>query len=168
MTAEQVELVQEILDRQTAQLEGTVSDAIRWEYTPILSSRYPAMALSFSVPCQEVQAACNNRTLIDYDHFDSVSGGYPLGKSLPAECGGVLYWAPWDEEAGGAAAGAEVTFTIVDETGTVLHEGRIVIAKEEETELGAIYCAVLEEGEGLILMQSEVQPGGIVTEWSTK
>lgn len=165
LTAEQTELIQEILDRQTAQLESAVSGTVRWEYTPTMSSRYPAMALFFSVPGQEVQAACNNGALIDFDHFDSVSQSYPQGKSLTAECGGTLYWAPWDEETGGTAAEAEVTFTIVDGTGAVLHEGRIVIVWEEKTEFGEIYSAVLEEGTGLILMQNAYQGGGIVTEW---
>lgn len=59
-----------------------------------------------------------------------------------------------------------MAFTITDEMGYMLYGERIVIGLEEETEFGAIYSAALEEGEGLILLQSESQPGAIVTEWS--
>lgn len=140
------------------------TDEVQWEYTPLLSSRYPAMPFSFDVSCQEIVATCDNGTLIDFDHFDDTSESYPQGKSLTIQNTGNLYWAPHDQEEYTPAVSAEVTFTVLDENGKVLYEGILVVVRVEETTFGAIYAATLEDGSGLTLTHHNDQLGGILAQ----
>lgn len=146
--------------------EKVVSNEVRWEYTPVMSSRYPAMPFSFDVSCQTIMAVCDNGTLVDFDNFDDISQSYPQGKSLTIQNTDKLYWAPWAGEDGTDAASAEVAFTVLSENGTVLYRGILSIVRAEETKFGAIYSATLEVGSGLTLTQEEYQLGGILTQLS--
>ena len=142
----------------------TAKNEIRWEYTPEMSSRYPAMCFSFDTPHQKVTAACDNGTLIDFDHFDDIIQGYPHGKSLTIQNADSFYWGPWDNEECLDAVSAKVTFQIFDESGTMLHKGHLKISQDKESPLGAIYSAKLEGNSGWILAQDEYQQGGILRE----
>lgn len=140
-----------------------VSNEVKWEYMHAVSSRYPAMALTFAVSCQEITVTCDNGTLIDFDNYDDSIEGYPKGKSLTIQNAGRLYWAPWGQDDDIlAVSSAEITFTVLGEENTVLNEGTLVIKQIEETEFGWLYSAILEDGSGLTLTQDEHQPGGIL------
>ena len=142
----------------------TETNEVRWEYTPLLSSRYPAMPFTFDVSYQKITATCNNGTLIDFDHFDDSSEGYPQGKSLTIQNEGKLYWVPQDQEENiFAVASAEITFTVLSEENTVLYKGVLAIKQVEETTFGSIYSAVLEDNSGLTMIQNEYELGGILT-----
>lgn len=144
--------------------EEAVSNDVLWEYTPSMSSRYPAMPFTFDISCQEIIATCDNGTLIDFDHFDDSSKSYPQGKSLTIQNARKLYWAPWDqEEDTSAVASAEVTFTVLGEENIVLYKGVLVIKQMEETTFGSIYSAILEDRSGLTLIQDGYNLGGILT-----
>lgn len=146
----------------------STSDTIYWEYTPLLSSRLPALAFSFDVPCHEIIAECDSGSLIDYDHFDNEKGCYPQGKSLTMPDGSSLYWAPFDDEMAEyvVAASAELTFSVTNESGTVLYHGTLKITEEEKSQQGMVstYSASLAPGSGLTLVQNETQSGGVLSE----
>lgn len=146
--------------------ENSPSDTIYWEFTPLLSSRLPALAFSFDVPCYEITAECNSGSLIDYDHFDNEKGCYPQGKSLAVPSGSSLYWAPFDDEMAESvvAASAELTFSVTNESGTVLYHGTLKITEREKSRLGMIYSASLALGSGLTLAQDETLSGGVLSE----
>lgn len=150
--------------------ENSLSDTIYWEFTPLLSSRRPALAFSFDVPCQEIAAECDSGSLVDFDHSDEENMGYPQGKSLSVPGGSRLYWSPFDGEVAEsvAAASAELTFSVTDESGTVLYHGTLNITEREKTQHGILYSASLVLGSGLTLAQNESQSGGVLSENGSK
>lgn len=145
--------------------ESSLSDTIYWEFTPLLSSRRPAMAFSFDVPCQEITAECDSGALVDFDHFDEENLCYPQGKSLTVPDGSSLYWSPVDDETAEstAAVSAELTFSVsvTDESGTVLYHATLNITESEKTQHGILYAASLAFGSGLTLAQDESRSGGV-------
>lgn len=146
--------------------ENSLSDIIYWEFTPLLSSHRPALAFFFDVPCQEIAAECDSGSLVDFDHSDE----YPQGKSLSVPGGSRLYWSPFDGEVAEpvAAASAELAFSVMDESGTVLYHGILNITEREKTQHGILYSASLVLGSGLTLVQDESQSGGVLSENESK
>lgn len=70
---------------------------VQWEYTPLLSSRYPAFPFhfDFGFPYTHIEAQCRNGTLIGYDDYDG--SRYPQGQTLTVPFGSGLYWSPHAE-----------------------------------------------------------------------
>lgn len=119
-------------------------DEVRWEYIPHMSSRFPAMLISFDTDYSEISATCDNGTLLCVNHGAIKSHGNSLTVSNTAN----FYWAPWtyDEESTEAQS-AKITFTVFGKDKEALYNGVITITGTKTF----LYSVTMESSSGILI-----------------
>lgn len=119
-------------------------DEVRWEYIPHMSSRFPAMLLSFDTDYSEISATCDNGTLLCGNHGAIKSHGNSLTVSNTAN----FYWAPWtyDEESAEAQS-AKIPFTVFGKDKEALYNGVITITGTKTF----LYSVTMESSSGILI-----------------
>lgn len=135
------------IDKVTDFVLSDSGDEVFWEYIPYMSSRFPAMLISFDTDYSEISATCDNGTLLCGNHGAVES----RGNSLTVPNTANFYWAPWiyDEESAEAQS-AKITFTVFGKDKEALYNGVITITGTKTF----LYSVTMESSSG-ILIQNE-------------
>lgn len=140
---------------------------VQWEYTPLLSSRYPAFPFhfDFDFPYTHVEAQCRNGTLIGYDDYDGSS--YPQGQTLTVPPGSSLYWSPsMDREDLSRVPADTIAFTVYNGE-EAIYSGWLEITTiyyyTDPTAAEATFAATLTNCPALFLYQGDSEGGTLTT-----
>ena len=131
------------IDKVTDFVLSDSGDEVFWEYIPYMSSRFPAMLISFDTDYSEISATCDNGTLLCVNHGAVES----RGNSLAVPDSANFYWAPWtyDEESTEAQS-AKITFTVFGKGKKALYDGVITITGEMSS-----YSVTMESSSGILI-----------------
>lgn len=139
----------------------------QWEYTPLLSSRYPAFPFhfDFGFPYTHIEAQCQNGTLIGYD--DNDGNRYPQGQTLTVPCGSGLYWSPSADEGSFSRVPADViTFTVYNDEEAIysgLLEITTIYYYRDSSSVEATFAATLTNCPALFLYQGDSEGATLTT-----
>lgn len=140
---------------------------VQWEYTPLLSSRYPAFPFhfDFGFPYTHIEAQCQNGTLIGYDDYDG--NHYPQGQALTIPSDSGLYWSPLaDAESSSRVPGDTIAFTIYNHE-EAIYSGLLEITTlyyyRDPTAAEATFAATLTNCPALFLYQGDSEGGTLTT-----
>lgn len=131
------------IDKVTDFVLSDSGDEVFWEYIPYMSSRFPAMLISFDTDYSEISATCDNGTLLCVNHGAVES----RGNSITVPDSANFYWAPWtyDEESTETQS-AKITFTVFGKDKEVLYDGVITITGEMSS-----YSVTMESSSGILI-----------------
>jgi beta-lactamase regulating signal transducer with metallopeptidase domain len=136
--------------------------AVVWDFTPAISSRYPAFPFHFDMQYTRIEAECSAGNLIGFDDHNGTA--YPQGKTLTVPSGSALYWSPLvkDEYSGTYALSAKITFTVYDGEDAVYTGVLSITGTAKADGLDATYSAILIDCDGLYMQQASGSEGAVL------
>ncbi len=128
-----------------------------WEYSPFLSSRYPAFPIAFDLGDVEISAFCDTGMLIDYDNPE----GYVEDALITIPAGRRLYWSPLNADGTVLYAGqAKITLHI--QRGNLSEIASIYITSDSSENPTRVYTARLVGG-NMVMQQKEEMYGAVIS-----
>ncbi len=152
-----VQLQQQYNSTISSQEDTNTTAMALWEYTPFLSSRYPAFPFRFNFSYTHIEATCSGGRLLTYDASTGKAAGHM--QNLVFTSGQTLYWGPHSGQL--IAPSAIISFTIYDNE-DVLYTGKLSIKQTDNdmSDGGSVFAASLIDCSSLILSQAEDNWGG--------